>query len=44
VPDLRKRDVFICGPREMVDGVTASLRALDVPSNQVHVERFAYLT
>jgi predicted ferric reductase len=43
-PDLRERDVFICGPREMVDTVMSSLRALKVPAGQVHVERFAFLT
>ena len=44
VPDLRDRDVFICGPREMVDAVMNSLRALKVPAGQVHVERFAFLS
>ncbi|MGD1053298.1 MAG: ferredoxin reductase family protein [Candidatus Dormibacteria bacterium] len=44
VPDLRDRDVFVCGPREMVDAVLASLRALRVPAAQIHCERFAFLT
>jgi predicted ferric reductase len=44
VPDLRDRDVFVCGPREMVDTVITSLRALRVPAAQVHCERFAFLT
>src|SRR5487761_1458884 len=43
-PDLRERDVFICGPREMVDSVSHSLRTLGVPAAQVHCERFAFLT
>ncbi|MGO8686123.1 MAG: ferric reductase-like transmembrane domain-containing protein [Candidatus Dormibacteria bacterium] len=43
-PDLRDRDVFVCGPREMVEGVVASLSALRVPAGQVHVERFAFLS
>jgi predicted ferric reductase len=43
-PDLRDRDVFICGPRDMVDAVTRSLRTLGVPAGQVHVERFAFLS
>jgi ferredoxin-NADP reductase len=42
-PDLRERDVFICGPREMIEGVDASLAALGVPSEQIHRERFAFL-
>jgi predicted ferric reductase len=44
VPDLRERDVFVCGPREMVETVMTSLRALKVPARQVHVERFALLS
>ncbi|HXZ99952.1 MAG TPA: ferric reductase-like transmembrane domain-containing protein [Candidatus Binatia bacterium] len=44
VPDLRQRDVFVCGPREMVDDVLGSLHALGLPARQVHVERFAFLT
>ena len=44
VPDLRDRDVFVCGPREMVDAVLGSLRALRVPAAQIHCERFAFLT
>jgi predicted ferric reductase len=44
VPDLRERDVFVCGPREMVDAVLASLRTLRVPPAQIHCERFAFLT
>jgi predicted ferric reductase len=44
VPDLRQRDVFVCGPREMVDDVLASLTTLRVPRRQVHVERFAFIT
>jgi predicted ferric reductase len=43
VPDLRDRDVFVCGPRDMVDAVLSSLRALRVPAAQVHCERFAFL-
>ena len=41
VPDVRMRDVFICGPDEMNEGVRHSLRALDVANSQIHVERFA---
>jgi predicted ferric reductase len=43
VPDVRERDVYVCGPRELVEGVLPSLRALGVPARQVHVERFAFL-
>ena len=42
-PDVRERDVFICGPREMIEGVDESLAALGVPADQIHRERFAFL-
>jgi predicted ferric reductase len=44
VPDIKERDVFVCGPREMVDAVLSSLRALRVPAAQIHCERFAFLS
>ncbi|HEU4347247.1 MAG TPA: ferredoxin reductase family protein [Actinoplanes sp.] len=40
VPDIRDRDVFVCGPAPMTDAVLRSLRALRVPRAQVHAERF----
>jgi predicted ferric reductase len=40
VPDIRDRDVFVCGPARMTDAVLGSLRALEVPRAQVHAERF----
>jgi predicted ferric reductase len=40
VPDIRDRDVFVCGPARMTDTVLRSLRALTVPRSQVHAERF----
>ena len=43
VPDLRERDVFICGPPDMLDGVGRSLRDLNIPLRQIHRERFAFL-
>jgi predicted ferric reductase len=42
VPDVAKRDVFLCGPDAMVDAVKASLRELQVPDRQVHSERFSF--
>jgi ferredoxin-NADP reductase len=39
-PDIRDRDVFVCGPARMTDAVLRSLRALKVPRGQVHAERF----
>ena len=42
VPDVRHRDVFLCGPVPMMQLVEASLRKLGLPSRQIHAERFAY--
>jgi predicted ferric reductase len=41
VPDIRERDVFVCGPPAMTTAVVRSLRALSVPRLQVHAERFS---
>ena len=41
VPDIADRDVYVCGPAAMTDAVLRSLRALRVPSAQVHYERFS---
>ncbi|MET0816686.1 MAG: ferredoxin reductase family protein [Solirubrobacteraceae bacterium] len=38
VPDLARRDVFVCGPPAMTEAV----RATGVPRRQVFVERFAF--
>jgi predicted ferric reductase len=43
VPDIRERDVFICGPRDMIDSVSRSVSALGLPASQIHRERFAFL-
>lgn len=40
-PDVRERDVFVCGPIAMLASVRRSLRELGVPSARVHHERFA---
>ncbi len=42
VPDVRERDVFVCGPVPMMQHVEASLRRLGLPARQIHAERFAY--
>jgi predicted ferric reductase len=41
VPDIRERDVYVCGPPAMTSAVLRSLRALQVPRRQVHAERFS---
>lgn len=42
VPDVRSRDVYLCGPAPMMDALTAAVRSLGVPSGQIHAERFGY--
>ncbi len=42
VPDVRDRDVYVCGPAPMMQHVESSLRKLGLPSRQIHAERFAY--
>jgi predicted ferric reductase len=41
VPDVRERDVYVCGPPAMTSAVLRSLRELGVPRRQVHAERFS---
>jgi predicted ferric reductase len=41
VPDIRDRDVYVCGPPAMTDNVLKALKEIGVPKRQVHAERFA---
>ncbi len=40
VPDITRRDVYVCGPPAMTEAVLRSVRTLGVPNAQVHAERF----
>ena len=42
MPDVRDRDVYVCGPAAMMQRVEASLRGLGLSRGQIHAERFAY--
>lgn len=42
VPDVRRRDVYVCGPPGMTDAVRHTLTELGVPAAQCHTERFAF--
>jgi predicted ferric reductase len=42
LPDIARRDVYLCGPPAMVDAVRRRLHRLRVPRAHVHFERFAY--
>jgi ferredoxin-NADP reductase len=41
VPDVRDREVFICGPQPMMNAVAAALDALQVRESRIHCEQFA---
>jgi ferredoxin-NADP reductase len=40
VPDVKDRDIFLCGPPGMMNAVVGSLRSLGVSRSQIHYERF----
>lgn len=40
VPDVARRDTYVCGPWPMTEAVRRGLRRLNVPSRQVHAEVF----
>ncbi len=42
VPDVRHRDLYVCGPEGFRDGVVAAARWLAVPEDRIHVEEFAF--
>jgi predicted ferric reductase len=42
VPDLRERDVYLCGPPELVRSVVQVLRRVGVPKPQIHLDPFEF--
>lgn len=42
VPDLRDRDVFVCGPPGLVAAIRRTLREAQVPGRHIHLEEFAF--
>lgn len=42
VPDIAKRDVYLCGPLPMMRAVRAALAGLGVPAQQIHSEQFSF--
>lgn len=42
IPDIRRRDVFLCGPSGLVDTSVATLRKLRVPRRQIHLDPFEF--
>jgi predicted ferric reductase len=41
VPDITRRDVYVCGPLGLMHALEHNLRAAGVPRRQIHSERFA---
>jgi len=42
VPDLRDRDIYVCGPAGMMERVLSGLHWLRIPESQIHYERFTF--
>lgn len=42
VPDINDRDIYVCGPKGMMERVLSGLRWLRIPGSQIHYERFAF--
>lgn len=42
VPDIARRDVYVCGPPGLSAEVAASARACGVPAAQIHQEEFSF--
>ena len=40
VPDVRRRDVYLCGPQGLTASSLNALERLGVPRRQIHVDRF----
>ncbi|MGI5147149.1 ferredoxin reductase family protein [Plantactinospora sp. CA-294935] len=42
VPDVRRRDVYLCGPPGLVDVSMRTMRKLRVPRRQIHLDPFEF--
>jgi ferredoxin-NADP reductase len=42
VPDIRHRDLYVCGPEGFSDHVVHAARWLAVPEDRIHIEEFAF--
>ena len=41
-PDIRHRDVYLCGPPGLIEASVAAVRRLRVPRSQIHLDPFEY--
>jgi predicted ferric reductase len=42
VPDVNRRDVYLCGPPGLVGAAVATLHELEVPAGQMHLDPFEF--
>jgi predicted ferric reductase len=42
VPDLRQREIYLCGPTSMMEAVRDGLRTSGIPRGHIHFERFEF--
>ncbi|WP_199511183.1 ferredoxin reductase family protein [Nucisporomicrobium flavum] len=42
VPDVNRRDVYLCGPPGLVGAAVQTLRELEVPDSQIHLDPFEF--
>ena len=42
VPDVARRDVYLCGPPGVLEATREALRDAGVPRRRIHIERFDY--
>ena len=42
VPDVNRRDVYLCGPPGLVNAAVATLHELEVPDSQLHLDPFEF--
>jgi ferredoxin-NADP reductase/DMSO/TMAO reductase YedYZ heme-binding membrane subunit len=42
VPDVRQRDLYVCGPNGFTERVVDAARRLAVPEDRIHMEEFAF--
>lgn len=41
--EIARKDIWICGPPVMIEGLGAQFRSMGVPRDQIHVEEFTFL-
>ncbi|WP_436537320.1 ferric reductase-like transmembrane domain-containing protein [Actinoplanes sp. HUAS TT8] len=42
VPDVNRRDVYLCGPPGLVEAAVGTLKQLEVPDSQLHLDPFEF--